>query len=368
MQGTFRFEQSMPTTALPVDGVVGRGAGIRPANPHVAVRTETETAADDPSPSRRLPTRHEPDATQSLVNRNDSPDLPFRWTLNPYRGCEHGCSYCYARPTHEFLGYDAGLAFESRLLVKHAAAPLLKKWLARPEWQGEPIVFSGVTDCYQPAEREYRLTRACLEVAEACGQPVAIVTKNALVTRDIDLLASLAERQAAVVAISLTTLDPHRCRSMEPRTSTPAARLNAIRELATAGIPVHAMLSPTIPGLNDHEASALLAAAAEQGATSASYTLLRLPGAVREVFLEWLDRCEPTFAPKVRQLIGATRGGRFNDTRFHHRMTGIGPYAAHIARTFRVFAARNRLARTPLPLSRAAFRHPSATSQQRLFC
>lgn len=376
MQATFSFDTQPPAIG-PVSPThrtptpVGRGAAIRPDNPHLRVQTRLDAEHLASQDAQRggascLPTQVRDDFSQSIVSHNDSPDLAFRWTINPYRGCEHGCSYCYARPTHEFLGLDAGTGFESQLLVKRNAPELLRRFLSKPSWQGEPIVFSGVTDCYQPIEREHRVTRGCLEVAEEFGQPVGILTKNALVTRDLDLLASLAERDAAVVAFSLTTLDDRLARSMEPRTSSPRARLRAMREVAEAGIPVHAMLSPTIPGLNDHEAPALLEAAAEAGAASASYTLLRLSGSVREVFLDWLDRCEPRRADKVRRLIRSTRDGSLNDTRFGQRHTGAGAYAGHIARTFRVFANRHGLARAPKPLSSSAFDH-GATGQRRLF-
>ncbi|MGL4511772.1 MAG: PA0069 family radical SAM protein [Lacipirellulaceae bacterium] len=344
----------------------GRGAGIRPPNPHLSVQ-HTADEAQAPAEPVKLRTRFYSDESQSIVSRNESPDIPFRWSVNPYRGCEHGCAYCYARPTHEYLGLDAGLGFETQVLVKHNAALLLRKWLARPAWNGEPIVFSGVTDCYQPAEREHRVTRACLEVAEECGQPVGIVTKNALVTRDKDLLASLAERSAAAVALSITTLDEGLARRMEPRTSTPSARLRAVAELVEGGVPVHVVAAPVIPGLNDHELPAILAAAREAGASSASYTLLRLPGSVREVFLEWLARCEPRRATRVATLLRGVREGGLSSSRFGERMSGVGPYAAQIARTFRVFAHRNGLNRAPQPLSSAAFRPPRLDAQRRLF-
>lgn len=368
--------QTAPAPSRPRT-LAGRGAGCRPDNRHLPRRREDdwEQVADDRDfmaargvgRPGRTPTRFEEDRSRSIVNRNDSPDLPFRWSLNPYRGCEHGCSYCYARPTHEFLGLDAGIGFESRIVAKPDAPDLLRKWLDRPAWSAEPIAFSGVTDCYQPLERELEITRGCLAVAAEYRQPVGLVTKNRLVTRDVDLLGELAKHNAAVVAVSLTTLDTRLARRMEPRTSTPDARLDAIRELTAAGIPTHAMLSPIIPGLNDHEIPALIAAAADAGARSASYTLLRLPGSVREVFFEWLRRCEPDRAPRVEALIRGVRGGALNDSRFGERMRGAGAYAGQVSRTFRVFAARRGLALTPRPLSSEAFRRPSAQRQRRLF-
>lgn len=362
----------------PVGQWVGRGSSFRPANPHEAIRQEAdwEQVAHDADflaahgladSAAKLRTSIEGDQTRSIVNHNDSPDLPFRWSLNPYRGCEHGCAYCYARPTHEFLGHDAGLGFESRIVAKTDAPELLRKWLARPAWRPEPIVFSGVTDCYQPLERRLEITRGCLAVAAECRQPIGIVTKNALVTRDLDLLTELARHRAVVVAVTLTTLDEGLARRMEPRTSTPTARLEAIAELAAAGVPTHAMVAPMIPGLNDHEIPDLLAAARDAGARSASYTLLRLAGTVRDVFIEWLRRCEPDRAPKVEALIRGARGGRWNDPRFGKRMTGVGAYAGQIARTFSVFARREGLERSPEPLNGEAFRPPAAERQLALF-
>lgn len=356
-----------PSVAFPA---IGRGAATRPRNPYEQRRLEPDAGHNDPAeppgPSR-IKTTVTADLSRSIVNRNESPDLPFRWSVNPYRGCEHGCSYCYARPTHEFLGLDAGLGFETRLVAKTDAPALLKEWLARPAWRPEPIVFSGVTDCYQPLERRLELTRGCLAVAAACRQPVGIVTKNALVTRDLDLLGELAEHRAAVVAVSLTTLDEDLARRMEPRTSPPSARLEAMRRLAEAGTPTHAMIAPVVPGLNDHELPALLAAAREAGARSASYTLLRLAGSTREVFFEWLWRCEPARAPRVEALLRGVRGGRLNDPRFGARMTGVGPYAAQIAKTFSVFCKREGLQRAPEPLCGASFRPPGAERQLALF-
>jgi DNA repair photolyase len=369
-------ELKLPTG--PVGRWTGRGSAFRPPNPHEAVRTEAdwEQVAQDADflaahglldSAAKLRTTIEGDRSQSIVNRNESPDLAFRWSVNPYRGCEHGCAYCYARPTHEFLGMDAGLGFETRIVAKTDAPELLRRWLARPQWRPEPIVFSGVTDCYQPLERRLEITRGCLAVAAECRQPVGIVTKNALVTRDIDLLAELARHKAVVVAVSLTTLDEKLARKMEPRTSTPTARLEAIAELTAAGIPTHAMVAPMIPGLNDHEIPQLLSAVRDAGAASTSYTLLRLAGSVRDVFIEWLRRCEPDRAPKVEALIRGARGGRLNDPRFGHRMAGSGAYAGQIARTFSVFANREGLERSPEPLSSAAFRPPSAERQLSLF-
>ena len=308
------------------------------------------------------------DESQSIVAENDSPDLNFRYSVNPYRGCAHGCAYCYARPYHEFLGLNAGLDFETKIYVKHRAPELLRDFLSRDKWQPELIAFSGVTDCYQPAEREFQLTRGCLEVASEANQPIGIVTKNALVVRDLDLLAPMASRNLAVVNISLTTLDPELARNMEPRTSTPSARLRAIRELSLAGVPVRVMTAPIIPGLNDSEIPALLEAAADAGATSATWTLLRLPLTVEPVFREWLERTQPTKRDRIENLIRQTRDGELNNSNFGERMRGEGQIAEQIRGVFKVFQKRYGLDRTMPAADTSLFRPPLSNSgQMRLF-
>lgn len=351
----------------------GRGSHVQPANPYLALRTVDDfehVALDEDFLSEvdRPPTEYLPDDSQSIVAENDSPDVGFRWSVNPYRGCAHGCSYCYARPYHEFLGFSAGLDFETKVLVKHRAPELLRDWLARPSWRPETIAFSGVTDCYQPAEREFQLTRRCLEVAVECRQPIGIVTKNALVTRDLDLLRELAAHRAVRVCVSITTLDAKLARAMEPRTSSPAARLRTIRELADAGIPTQLMLAPVIPGLNDSEIPAILKAARDAGADAAGYVLLKLPTSVREVFLDWLERTYPDRAPRVEALIRATRDGRLHDSQFGRRQVGTGNIAELIADTFSLWRKRLRYPEKSEPLNRDAFRPPAPVSGQlRLF-
>lgn len=308
------------------------------------------------------------DESKSIVAENDSPDLNFRYSVNPYRGCIHGCAYCYARPYHEYLGFNAGLDFETKIFVKHNAPALLRDFLARDSWRPELIAFSGVTDCYQPAEREFRLTRRCLQVAWESRQPVGIVTKNALVVRDLDLLAEMAAKRLAVVNISLTTLDPELARVMEPRTSIPAARLRAMRELSAAGVPVRVMTAPIIPGLNDSEIPALLEAAKEAGATSASYTLLRLPLSVEPVFREWLERTQPLKRERIENLIRQTRRGKLNESEFRTRMRGDGEIAGQIAKVFQVFARKHGLDGRPPALDCSQFQPPrSSSGQMRLF-
>ena len=261
---------------------------------------------------------------KSIVAENDSPDIPFRWSLNPYRGCFHGCAYCYARPSHQYLGFGAGTDFERRIVVKENAPELLRKHLAKPSWCGEVVVFSGVTDCYQPLEASYRLTRRCLEVCREFRQPVGIITKGALVERDVDLLAGLAEHGAATVFVSVPFADEADSRAIEPFVATPARRLRALRTLHEAGVPVGVSVSPLIPGLNDHQIPAILAAARDAGASQAFHVLLRLPAEVELVFGERLRAAFPLRADKVLSLLRQMRGGRSNDARFGARMRGEG--------------------------------------------
>lgn len=308
------------------------------------------------------------DKSRTVVAENKSPDLPFRYSLNPYRGCVHGCSYCYARPTHEFSGMNAGLDFETKIIVKREAPRLFREFLSRKSWQSEPIMFSGVTDCYQPAEREFQLTRQCLEVASECEQPVNIITKNALVTLDLELLASMARRNLVHVFISITTLDPELARNMEPRTSTPTARLRAIRMLADAGVNVGVMVAPVIPGLNDHEIAKILSEAKRAGAMAAGYVLLRLPLTVEPVFREWVQRMYPQQEEKIFGRVQQTRDGKMNSSDFGIRMTGKGEIAEQIKSMFRLFCKKHDLVRKMPPLSCDRFRPPEDSSgQMRLF-
>lgn len=303
------------------------------------------------------------DTAQSIISENQSPDIPFRWSLNPYRGCVHACPYCYARNSHEYLGLNAGRDFETRILVKHDAPKLFRAFLAKKTYQCEQIAFSGVTDCYQPIERKLRLTRACMEVASQCGQPVSIVTKNKLVLRDLDVLAAMSQRGLANVGVSLTTLDGQLARDMEPRTSTPLARLDAIEKLSSSGVPVRVMVAPVIPGLNDHEIPAILKAARDAGATEANYILLRLPLTVEPVFLEWVQRVRPNLAAKVESFVRETRDGKMYDSKVGQRMTGTGERAKQIGELFGVF--RQQLGYTRLPqLDTTQFVRPEKDGRQ----
>ncbi len=351
----------------------GRGSQLDPPNRFgvplpILDLEQHEHDADLLEELRSTPTVYMPDNSQSVVSENNSPDIAFRFSLNPYRGCSHGCSYCYARPGHEYLGFNAGLDFESKIMVKHDAARLLREFLARPSWQSELIVMSGVTDPYQPAERDFKITRQCLEVAAECRQAIGIITKNALITRDLDLLSRMAGDHVVHANISITTLDADLARSMEPRTSTPAARLRAITALRQAGVPVRVMVAPIIPGLNDTEIPAILQAASEAGAQTANFTLLRLPLTVEPVFLEWLERCQPLKEEKILSLVRSMRGGKLNNSEFGQRMRGTGEVADQIKRMFKVFCKRYGL-ETELPgYDFTRFEPPRpASGQLRLF-
>ncbi len=352
----------------PLPIVAGRGAQINPGNRFVRIQVEEDLEQiehDEDFLDQRFANKTEyyRDESKSILSENDSPDIPFRYSLNPYRGCAHGCAYCYARPTHEYLGFSAGLDFESKILVKERAADLLRELLMKKSWKPEPIMLSGVTDCYQPAERHFQLTRRCLEVAKEFKQPINIITKNALITRDIDLIGPMAKLNLVRVAISLTSLDQSLTRVLEPRTSSPMARLRAIRELSAHGIPVTVMVAPVIAGLNDSEIPSILAAAKEHGASFAGYILLRLPLTVRPIFLDWLSRHAPMKREKIESLIRSTRDGAYNQTQFGQRLRGTGEYADHLRNTFKVFAKREGLNGKPLPLDSAKFCRPAAARQ-----
>lgn len=344
----------------------GRGTAANPANRFERLRYEAEIDAA-PAEGPAATTEFFVDRSQSILVRNESPDVGFAVGLNPYRGCEHGCIYCYARPFHEFLGFSAGLDFETRILVKRDAPELLRKELSRSSWRPEPIGMSGVTDCYQPAERWFRLTRGCLEVLADFRQPVVIVTKNRLVTRDLDLLLSLTRHQAAVVLISVTTLDGDLSQKLEPRATQPTGRLAAIRELAAAGIPVGVMAAPVIPGLTDHEIPGILEAARTAGAAFAGMTMLRLPHGVSDLFVSWLNLHFPDRRDKVLGRIRELRGGDLTDYRFGKRMTGEGYWAEMIRQMFRMHRQRLGFAPRPPNLSVAAFRRPGVAVQLSLF-
>ena len=341
--------------------VRGRGSSANPRS-----RFETlEVEAEEPNPDR-VPTELIADHSRTILSRNVSPDVPFDRSINPYRGCEHGCAYCYARPTHEYLGFSAGLDFETRILVKHDAASLLRRALSRPGYAPRVVAMSGVTDPYQPLERRLRITRQVLEVLAEHRHPVQIVTKNHLVTRDLDLLAELAEHDAVSVHLSINSLDVELVRRMEPRTSSPRLRLQALEALHGAGVPCGVLVAPIVPAINDHEIPAVVAAAADAGARSAGYVMLRLPLGVAPLFEQWLEEHYPDRRQRVlhriEELRGGERdGGRRNSSRFGERMRGVGAFAEQTRQLFEVSCRRAGLAtgqRGRFELSTAAFRRP----------
>lgn len=308
----------------------------------------------------------EPDASRTVISKNTSPDISFDFSLNPYRGCEHGCSYCYARPSHEYLGYSAGLDFETRIVAKEQAPELLKEELSKKGWQPKFMVLSGVTDPYQPVERELQITRRCLKVLDDFKQPISIVTKNHLVTRDVDHLSRLASVGAAAVQMSVTSLSAELARELEPRASAPYRRLEAITRLRQAEVPVGVMIGPVIPGLNDHEVPAILQAAAEAGAQWARYIPLRLPLAVGPLFVAWLERHRPHARDKILRLVRELRGGKLNDSRFHHRFQGQGEVARRLEQLFKAGLRKSGLKTEAPVLSSRHFRVPGP-QQMELF-
>ena len=344
----------------------GRGASENPPNRFeklAYVPDPAERDPEDPGPRTQLLR----DPSRSIVARNDSPDVGFDVSVNPYRGCEHGCIYCYARPFHEYLGFSAGLDFETKIVVKEDAPVLLREALSSPRWTPQTIAMSGVTDPYQPVERRLRITRRCLEVLAEFRNPVALITKNHLVTRDVDVLAELAGHGAAHVNVSVTTLDNELQRIMEPRTSVPARRLAAIETLAAAGIPVRVMVAPVIPGLNDTEVPAIVKAAVGAGARAATWIPVRLPHGVAELFERWLEQHFPERSRKVLNRIRQMRGGELNDARFGTRMHGSGDFARQIGALFQAACRRAGIGRDLPPLSTAAFRRPGEVRQLGLF-
>jgi DNA repair photolyase len=353
-----------------------RGAPFNPGNRFEAIQYDHAGLDDAPLHSDEWPvdengqpaeemtkpslqTRFYKDLSNTIITYNDSPDVGFSASINAYRGCEHGCAYCYARPTHEYLGWSAGLDFESKILVKERAPELLRNELNAKKWEPQVLAMSGVTDCYQPAERHFLLTRRCLEVLADFRNPVGIVTKNHLVTRDIDLLGELASYQGAVVYVSVTTLDAKLARVLEPRTSSPSHRLAAVRQLSAAGIPVGVLMAPIIPGLTEHEIMPLLEAAKEAGARTAGYTALRLPYGVKNIFVEWLEKHFPEKKDRVVSRIQDIRGGKLNSSDFANRMSGTGFWAEQIGHIFDVAKRRIGFERLP-PLSSASFRRRTA--------
>jgi DNA repair photolyase len=351
---------TLETAATPVRALHGRGASGNIGNRFERFHLELDRS--DPDPEDEAPiapkTQFYRDHTRTIIARNDSPDVGFERSVNPYRGCEHGCIYCFARPTHEYLGFSAGLDFETKIMVKTDAPELLEAELASPNWTPQVVVMSGVTDPYQPVERRLRLTRRCLEVLAKFRNPVGMITKNRLVTRDIDILSELAAHGAVAINISVTSLDVNLQRILEPRTSPPSARLDAIAQLSAANIPVGVMVAPIIPSLTDHEIPAILKACGKAGAKFAGFTIIRLPWAVAPLFERWLEEHFPDRKEKILGRIRSVRGGsRLNDPRWKSRIVGEGIFAEQVRSMFEVSCRRAGIG-PRAQLSTAAFRRP----------
>ena len=356
----------------------GRGAGFNPPNRYETIRRDPffdgwepealpdlgrEGPAPAPAPAT-VPTTVTVDATRTVIARNESPDVGFDRSINPYRGCEHGCVYCYARPSHAWLGLSPGVDFETRLFAKPDAAALLRQELARPSYRCEPIAMGTNTDPYQPVERERRITRSILKVLSDCNHPVTIVTKSALIERDIDILAPMAEKGFAAAALSVTTLERTVARAMEPRASAPARRLAAIRSLAEAGIPVRVMVAPVVPGITDHEMEAILEAARDAGASVASYIVLRLPGEVKDLFCDWLDAHYPARRNKVLNTVRSLREGKLNTAEWGERMVGKGAFGKALDIRFAMAIRRLGLKREGRALRTDLFAKPTRDGRQ----
>lgn len=342
--------------------LTGRSAGLNTPNRFEKLHLEPlEIELYDSEAKRTVPTVFYRDLSRSILARNESPDLSFMYSINPYRGCEHGCIYCYARPSHEYLGFSAGIDFESKIMVKLDAAGLLAAEFRKKSWVPQMVALSGNTDCYQPVEQKLELTRACLGVFLAFRNPAGIVTKSDLILRDLDILRTMNSMNLVEVVVSITSLDRELSRTMEPRAATPENRLRTIEQLADAGIPVAVNVAPIIPGLTDKEVPRILKAASDAGATGAGYQLLRLAGPVQHLFADWLQRSYPERAGKIENRIRDTRGGKLNDARFGLRMRGEGEIARAIDALFELNARKYQLDGEWHDLNTRAFRRPSST-------
>ncbi len=354
----------VPELRLPKDGRRGRGALTNRSGRFEALgREPVDDGWDTAETLPPLKTHVTDESARQIITRNDSPDIPFDRSINAYRGCEHGCSYCFARPTHAYMGLSAGLDFETRLFAKPNAAMLLTRELSRPGYKVAPIAMGTNTDPYQPIEQRYRITRSLLEVMSDFNHPVTIVTKSARVVRDLDILADMARRNLVRVAMSVTTLDAKLARAMEPRASTPSRRLEAIRLMAEAGVPTGVMVAPVIPALNDSEIEKILTGAAYAGARTAGFVVLRMPIEIKDLFREWLEENVPDKAAHVISLIRSMRGGKDYDAQWGERMRGTGPYAWQIGRRFEMATRRLGLNKDRVPLDCAAFLVPGSGRQ-----
>lgn len=346
----------------------GRGAAHNPKNRFERIEVQPNPLEEGYEPLSVKPlTQFYHDHSRSIISYNQSPDIGLGASLNPYRGCEHGCFYCYARPTHEYLGFSSGLDFETHILIKANAPQLLRKQLSAPSYKPQTLMFSGVTDLYQPIERKLQLTRACLKVLLEFRHPVSLITKNHLITRDLDVLQELAVWNCVSAALSITTLNDELRQRMEPRTSSASRRLAAVEALANANVPVGVMTAPIIPGLNDHEIPQLVQAAANAGAWWVGYTLVHLPYSTKELFVDWLQRHYPQRANKVIERLRSMRGGQLNDPRFGYRMRGQGLMAQQIAQLFKLWRKKAGLDKPHPALSTEHFRVPGLVQQPGLF-
>jgi len=347
----------------------GRGAASNPPNRFEAIVVE-QPQGDlaeyfvDPEPERNILTKFYIDHSKSILAKNDSPDIGFTYSLNPYRGCEHGCIYCYARPSHEYLGFSAGLDFETKIMVKHDAPELLERHFGLKSWKPQVVMLSGDTDCYQPIERKLGITRRCLEVFLRYRNPVSVITKNALIRRDVDLLKELASLNLVLVTISITSLSHDLIRKMEPRTASPAKKFETVEILAKAGIPVGVNVCPIIPGLNDTEIPAILKETAARGARYASYTIVRLPYAVKDLFVDWLQREMPDRASAILNRIRDVRNGNLTCSDFGKRLSGEGQIAESIDQLFHASARRLHLNEAKASLSVSEFRRPPGAQME----
>ncbi len=340
---------------MPAPKFKGRGVPVQPKNRYDSQEIIYDENGWETANLKKVPAQFIPDHSKTILARNDSPDVSFTYSLNPYRGCEHGCIYCYARPTHEQLGFSAGLDFETKIIVKHNAPQLLAETLRRKSWQPQVVALSGNTDCYQPIERELRLTRDCLKVFLKYRNPVSIITKNALVLRDLDLLRQLAALNLVSVRISITTMNNRLSRILEPRTAAPAKRLQVIQQLAQSGVPVGVLVAPVIPALNENEIPEILRRAADAGATQATYILLRLPHSLKEIFQQWLAHYFPDRAKKILHALESMRDGKLYQCTFRDRQKGHGPRAQLLQSLFEVSCAKYGLNDRPVQLSTAHF-------------
>lgn len=346
----------------PLKNSKGRGTPTNQSNRFSSTQVETDLSNygwfdEDEISSPK--TEFIRDNSKTILASNNSPDICFTYSLNPYRGCEHGCAYCYARPTHEYLSLSAGIDFETKIFYKPEAAELLRKELSKKSWEPQVVAMSGITDCYQPAERKFELTRKCLEVFLEFRNPVSLITKNALICRDIDIFSEMAKDKLVATCLSVTTLDADLGRKLEPRTSSPQARLRAIETLAKAGIPVSVNIAPVIPGLTDHELPHILEAAKNAGAQSAGFVAVRLPHSVSAIFEDWLQQHRPERKEKVLSAIRGMRGGKLYDSVWGDRMRGEGPQAENIKKMFDLFTKKLGMNERSYQLDASKFRVPT---------